>query len=492
MIPKNTLYPEVIGGLGRSVPYRPARLPIRAFLDTDAARLEVDGQAATPLDLSMNGMAYLATPECPPWGVGTTHYVRLSLYGEMVYQGRARIARTESNQGRTRVGMEIIEGFIDLPKIWRRHEERNLRQALDEGPERAWRTIPPVYKLAVGHAAYFVRFWDQTLRHHERRFLEAGAAGRNSVANLAEKALHRMREPWNDIRAEAEAALQTLEKDPKLLAAAKHFTESMLTPLLLDAPAIHHAYTKPAGRSNDYQMTLYLQQNAMDGQDSFAKVFHKLLCEEPLAAALRTRSHLLRRLHHEECTRNLNSKQAKEPFRVSCLGAGTALELTELVQARPSWGRPVHWTLVDQEECALSLAHTDIYPAASSLKPPGQLRCSFMLFDQFVTAPKTVLPKKKQNLIYSADLFDYIGAPRASSIVKALYNQLQQGGLLVLGNARKPCPHRWVWEYVLDWQRELRDEAQMLDLASDLPPRAQLRVIAEKNKAYHFLLARKT
>ena len=70
--------------------------------------------------------------------------------------------------------------------------------------------------------------------------------------------------------------------------------------------------------------------------------------------------------------------------------------------------------------------------------------------------------------IYSMGLFDYLTPPVARVVTRRLYDLLEPGGEVSIGNYHVGNPTRYYMEYWLDWVLYYRTEEEMMQLAADL------------------------
>jgi SAM-dependent methyltransferase len=440
----------------------------------------------------MNGVSFNVADGARPWAVGAEVEVTLLLYGKEVFQGRGRVARLEPGPRKgTRVALGLITGFLDLPEILRQDEEGRLETQLSYGPE-FWRTkIPQRFQDAVLRAVSFLHFYRQALDHHEARYKAAGGGGAEVMAALAGRALAALRDPWAAIQRDASRAAVECLSDPEVLVAAKDFTETLVTPVMMGCPLVHRAYTKPLGYSGDYQVMQYYYNNALEGESVFAQVFHKLGVEHPLSAGVRTRRDLIVDLMEQEHGRCLGHAAIDGTFRVTSLGCGPAREVSDFIARRRGWPGQVVWTLIDQEDEALSIAYHSSHSELKATGANGALHCLNLSFIQILRDPTLVPVEHLQHLIFSTGLFDYLRESTAQVLVRALYDQLAPGGLLALGNALAPNDHFWSPEFILDWTMLYRTRDEMVRLAAKVPESAQVDITVEPGGAYYFLLVRK-
>ncbi|MCK6504078.1 PilZ domain-containing protein [Myxococcota bacterium] len=486
-------YDELIGATGRSVFFRPERARVREFLSPDAQPvLRVGSVELAVFDLSMNGLSVLAPRGAPLPPVDTEADVALWMHGRAVFEGRARIARIEASSAGQRVGLALTRGFIDLPAIAREDEEAQLARALAQGGRPGRDAVGATYHDALNQVVSFVQFYRESLRRHEARYkAEGGLRGRQAIHDLEQRALAALREPWRALRIQASQAAEPLMADRSRRYAAKQLTETLLTPLLLEAPCVRRSYEKPLGYPGDYQVMLYCYNDALEGDTVFGRVFHKLWIEHPMPAGVRTRRDLVVQLALAEQDALLARDGDAAELRVGILGCGPAREVPAFVDQRPRWGGSVTWTLIDQEEEALSVAYRTAQTALARADGGGTARCLNLSFSQLLQDPQILPLARGQHLVASSGLFDYLRDTTAQPLILALYDRLAPGGLLAIGNAIAPAEDFWSPEMVLDWTLIYRTEQDMRRLGALLPESAQVEVRPEAGGAYHYLLARK-
>ena len=150
--------------------------------------------------------------------------------------------------------------------------------------------------------------------------------------------------------------------------------------------------------------------------------------------------------------------------------------------------RDVHWTLIDQEERALSVAYHDVVRGIATSGSSSSAQCLYLSFEQLIRDPKAIRVEP-QDLIYCVGLFDYLSERRAQALTRALRERLRPGGVLAIGNALAPNDHFWLGEFVLDWSLIYRDRAAIRRFAADVDP-AAIEIRREASGAYDFLILR--
>lgn len=476
-------YEELLGGFGQAIAFRARRQLARELVRENAASIVIDGVSFTLYDMAMGGVSFIAPAQAPRWQVDDVLDVDIRVHATSAFHGRARVAREERVYGKRRVGLQLIGGFLDLHEMQRLDEEESLARDLAEGPERIFARVPEAYREALARAVHFVAFYQRSLGYHEARIADDAHSARG---DLARRAIAAIRPRWDEVRFAAAAACRPILGDRPAILAAKAMTETLLTPMLLAAPVISRAYSKPLGYAGDFQVMNHIYRDDLEGTTAFGKVFHKLACEEPLAAGVRTRKDLVKELTLAEHAR---SRRAGEPLRIMSLGCGPAREVVELLAESPEPLRGIHWTLIDQEEKALSAAYHDVLRGIAAREAACSAHCLYLSFEQLIRDPLAIRGEP-QDLIYCVGLFDYLSERRAQALTAALYERLRPGGLLAIGNALAPNDHFWLGEFVLDWTLIYRDRAAIRRFAPEAGP-AEAELRREASAAYDFLLLRK-
>jgi extracellular factor (EF) 3-hydroxypalmitic acid methyl ester biosynthesis protein len=485
-------YESLMGAVARSVFYRPERQRVRELLSRDAhPQLLINGQEFPLFDISMNGLSFIATDGSSQWMVGDQIELSLCLHSEVIYEGPARVARTEIGPRGARIGVGLSTGFLDLPEITRRDDEKRLEREFREGPDGVARLVPEPYKQQVSRAAHFLSHYKRVLGKQEARCRETGR-GDEAIDDLAVRAYEAICEPWWDINVEcSRAAVQCLGARD-VLVASKEFTEALVTPLVLDSTIGYRAYFKPLGYAGDYQVMLSFYANAYEGSSALGKVIHKFYVDRhPMGRGVRTRKDLLVKYMWDEHDRFFAMNPEVRVFRVVSLGCGPAREVSEYISRKRTWDGKVAWTLIDQEEEALSVAYRESRREIGRWGSSANLNLLNLSFVQLLSEGIPLEEPGSQHFMYSAGLFDYLRESRAMTLLSGLYELLAPGGLLAIGNALAPNEFYWNMEFLVDWTLFYRTKDEMLKLASLLPNSAEVEVVPEPSGGYYFLLIRK-
>jgi SAM-dependent methyltransferase len=472
-------YEQLQGKTGRQALYRPDRFTLRDLVEhPERFTLQVEDRTVHPRNFSLSGLSF-RDRQGGAWEVGKMVTYSMELCGERVLEGEARVARLEDAGRHVEVGLTSAV-MVDYESL--RGAERD--QAWRDGLRREQRIfgdpLPSAYRQAVLELSGFCQFYKNLLG---RRELES----QGDSLGIAQEAFASMQRGWLELsRKAADCAVEFLD-DPEVHREARLVSEALVTPYLVEAPVLRRAYEKPLGYPGDYVVMQHYFDNGFEGDKAFGMVFHKITNEHPLSAGVRTRSEWMAALIRERAKRTNGSG----PLRVLSLGCGIGAEVGLVHSGPGAVTLPVRWTLIDQEDHALSLAYRQARKISDNGAPAPQVSCVNVSFSRLFSGEVAPGTWGQQDVIFAMGLFDYLREPGASMLIAGLYSLLRDGGVVVIGNAAKPNSHFWEPELALRWSLLYRDREEMEGLGACLPSSATVHVEVESMGAYHILSCQK-
>lgn len=256
---------------------------------------------------------------------------------------------------------------------------------------------------------------------------------------------------------------------------------------LLTSPFLTRTNLRPRGYAGDSQMMQYIYFNDYEGESTFGRLLHKHPAETAAAQAVRNRRKLI--VDKVEAAYARRTDPAR-PLKLLSVACGPAWEVRDLY-AKPEDCDRFESALLDQDDEALGEAEAAIEAVAKNLGARPRVR---YLRDSVRTMLSTSdLPARfgKHDFIYSMGLFDYLTAPVAKSVSAKLYELLEPGGTLLIGNFHVKNPTRLYMEYWMDWVLLYRGEDDYHALAKNLPGSPQYEIFFEETKSQMFLEVRK-
>lgn len=206
-------------------------------------------------------------------------------------------------------------------------------------------------------------------------------------------------------------------------------------------------YSKPRGYAGDYHTIELMYINKAGGKGWVGPIVDRLFLDEPAAKAVRNR----RRLVSNEILSTIDKVGVA---KVTSLACGPAQELRDVFEARPDI--KANFTAIDIDGEALDCVHS--WSKKSGLT--GQVSTIQGNIIYFATGRKSIeIPN--QNLVYSIGLIDYFNDKFVIAMLNWIYDILEPGGRVLLGNFHPKNPNKAFMDYVLEWKLIHRDEDDM-------------------------------
>jgi hypothetical protein len=143
------------------------------------------------------------------------------------------------------------------------------------------------------------------------------------------------------------------------LEATKAFTEVVLTPEMRLGAIWDRSYGKPLGYPGDYEVMNQVYDWQRCGTTVYQMLMHRLGLD--VAECIKTRMEVVR----DHIARLVQEKGQARAARIMSLGSGPAREIELYLAGTSLKNRRVEFTLIDQEQAALSYAVEKTYPAGA-------------------------------------------------------------------------------------------------------------------------------
>jgi extracellular factor (EF) 3-hydroxypalmitic acid methyl ester biosynthesis protein len=265
-----------------------------------------------------------------------------------------------------------------------------------------------------------------------------------------------------------------------------YFFRRLLWNMIMCSSFMRRTNLKPRGYAGDYIMMKMLYLNSYEGDSTFSRLMHKHPVEHPAAQAVRNRRKLITQTFRKAQAEHASNYKRMRILSVAC---GPAWELQDILVS-PDECEKYHFTLLDQDQSALDEAAVLIANLERELKT--KIHVTYLNESVRTMLKSATLVEKwgRFDFIYSMGLFDYLTPPVATGILGKLFQLLENGGDLLIGNFHDSNPSRCYMEYWLDWVLYYRNEQDFLGL---LPDRTggQATVLFEDTKSQMFLHVKK-
>ncbi|MEL7028167.1 MAG: hypothetical protein AAGL49_02915, partial [Pseudomonadota bacterium] len=412
-------------------------------------------------DLSLSGLAALADYSCEFEPDVESIWPLTFVQGEeTVFSARGQVRRVEETAFGLKIAFKLYDRHFDLGELGARNRAALLRERLAANSPDISKLVPSEYKQLCSEVLHLLRQYESIL---------GDAEGDDKVAehfggDFLEACETAIRPAWRSLWRDANRLVRPLEDDKPIEAAARRFTELVLTPEFARGPIWGRSYEKPLGYPGDFEIMKYVYDWRREGTTRYEKLLHMIGLD--VAECIGTRMLVVK----ETIEEIVASRAGREPVRIASLGCGPAREVELYLKDRQAPSAPVAFTLIDQESRALSTAYERSYPYAVTTNDVS-IDCLNISFMELIRASGRQESRlEPQDFIYTVGLIDYLSLKLARSLVSALYEKLKPGGLLVIGNMNDtPVGNLWPMEYICDWRLHYRTDAQMRELASHLP-----------------------
>lgn len=223
-----------------------------------------------------------------------------------------------------------------------------------------------------------------------------------------------------------------------------------------------HARSKPRGYAGDYQMlhwiwTGYCCDHPLGG--SFDRYFQRQAAPQ----AVRSRTEQTAAAMATHC---LHTDSAS--YHVLSVGAGPADDICQALTFLPEERRSrLRVTLLDIDPEALDYALQQV----QAFLPSNTIHC---IRENLYRLPRHSQPEKvlqTPDLLICLGLFDYLDDATAREMLHLFWQQLDEGGLLLVGNFAPHNPTRAYMEWIGNWYLNYRtaEELQRLGIQAGIP-----------------------
>ncbi|RDD60386.1 hypothetical protein [Ferruginivarius sediminum] len=457
-------YEELVGGEGRLIYYRAERFRAKDLFGLSHPELTVGGHRLSLHDLSMSGVAGF-DDRSADWSQSVNRRLpmRLLVGNRPLHESMCEIRRLEPTPFGVKIGLKLVDSYLDIASLVSRHEEAQVRRELDSDLSAEVAAVPAEYRRVSADVIHMLHSYRGALRRladHAPGQADVRLNGMEEVLwHCEERILPRWRELWF----EANDLLWPVVEDPDVYRAVKSYTETVLTPEFLIGPIWRRGYEKPFGYPGDFKLMHQIYSHEWQGDTPYGKLVHRLGVH--VGEFVANRMVMMK----DAIAETVASKPRGRRAHIASLGAGPAQEVASYLDV-PALPRPATFTLMDQDHRALSHAYEQTHPKVLRHGGAAQLRCLHVSFMQLLKAGSILDELPPQDLIYSVGLTDYLSDKRVTSLIQALYERLAPGGRLVIGNVKRSREASlWPLEFIADWNLIYREEADMRRLTNGLP-----------------------
>lgn len=173
---------------------------------------------------------------------------------------------------------------------------------------------------------------------------------------------------------------------------------------------------------------------------------------EPCPSAVRNRKTIISNLIGDYVNDNTVA-------RIASIGSGPASEVYDYAQEIENYSLEFYLYDIDED------AHTFV---AEKLLDNGIIHNVHLVRKnvlRLIYRKDTSSNDKKFNVIYSLGLIDYLPDQHIIKLLDWAFDQLEDGGTVLLGNFKQNHANDNIFKYILDWNLILRDQTHLVSLA---------------------------
>jgi SAM-dependent methyltransferase len=456
-------YEELKGAAGREIWFRPPRHDARKLFPHNPPRVRVQNHAYRLHNISLGGIAAVSNHAADgALEVGEVVPLMLQQSGLSIFEGQARVCRSESMVFGAKVAFSLVNSYVDFDKLLSRNVQAQI--AAKDAYLNAERSqlVPKEYRIFVSDTLSILRSYRALL--DENVALTGQFHHAFDEASAFEACEARLVQHWRSLWRTGNDIVGGIMNEREIREATKEFTELVLTPEMRAGAIWDRSYAKPLGYPGDFQIMNQVYDWEKVGSTVYEKLVHRLGLE--VAECIGTRMEVV----CEHIAETVRRQGMSRPARVLSLGSGPAREAEHFLAGPHFPAGHIEFTLVDQEDAALTYAVEKTYPHIVASRGRARVQCLNTSFTDILRINGGLENVPPQDLVYSVGLFDYLTDRRATMLLRKLYDMLAPGGLLIIGNMNDtPLSNLWPMEFITDWTLEYRNEAQMLAWAKDLP-----------------------
>jgi hypothetical protein len=358
-------------------------------------------------DISLGGIAVVCgqTSEDVP-EVGEVIPITIQQANYPIFECNARVCRRENTVFGSKVAFSFVNDFMEFDKLLSRNVQARIahQSALFNGE--ADQLVPKDYRVFCADVLKLLGSYrdllDENLvlaQQFERDFDQDGAY---------EACEGRLLQHWRSLWRTGNDLVKDIVPNKDVLEATKAFTEVVLTPEMRLGAIWDRSYGKPLGYPGDYEVMNQVYDWQRCGTTVYQMLMHRLGLD--VAECIKTRMEVVR----AEIGKVIQEKGQARAARILSLGSGPAREVEQFLSGASLKNRRVEFTLIDQEQAALSYAVEKTYPYVMLTKGQARLQCLNISFTDILRGGGAIGSLPPQDLIYSVGLLDYLADRRAA------------------------------------------------------------------------------
>jgi len=247
--------------------------------------------------------------------------------------------------------------------------------------------------------------------------------------------------------------------DEEFAPAHRSFVQTALHPLLLRAPFVFRAYTKPLGYAGDYQMVNQILGEPRQGPSTYFQMVNAAFLQTAVVVAHRNRIDIL----VDFLTRMADTaRKVGKTFRILNVGCGPAIEIQRFLQCYPH-PESLSFELMDFSEETLAWTREKLSSIIRQIGKPVTINYVHDSVHQMLKHRVDPASDRTREFdaVYCAGLFDYLSDKVCVRLTAHFAARIYPGGTLLLTNVHSNNPEKFSMAHILEWYLVYRDESKM-------------------------------
>lgn len=476
---------DLEGAKGQDIMFRPHRFtPNQLNAERAVARVhEDDGHTSLfPLiNISSGGVAIRVPAEEVLRNGQVFERFEVLLDDVPVYSGRAQVINQRSSDDSMVVGVRFSDDYLGLGRLENVSKLVSAVKTVHERLEQMQTVfsprVPDWVKSLVGDFRVFLQ--ELKSAFDTAVPIESSHEIESEVVRVVEQ---RIAPTFHDFIGRMNELPQRIAPEDRDV--VSRYMKLQVFDLLKPAPIYRQSLFKPLGYAGDYVTMNIAYTNHYQGESAYAKFLNRMFCDLMISRAAIARVPFLK-----NWIARVIAEHADRPVSITSVASGPAREIQDSLSEADSNLR-LKVTLFDQDPMALSFAQSALTPFTRRFGSNVIVRYVNGAVKYLVKDPDQFNILSNQDLVYTAGLFDYLRSDVAAILCRNLYQLLNPGGYLIIGNLTHDCNSRGFLEYLVDWNIIYRNDREILDFARLIQP-SRIWLESEHTGVNRFLVVQK-
>lgn len=380
----------------------------------------------------------------------------------VIYNGRAVVTNIVNAGLMAIISATLVDSWLNIELTKNRPLQKEALDFINELNSNF--NIKKGFRISIGEMRYFL---SQTISWLENSLISHSDT--TSVTHgYSSHAFNEISEPFIK---ELKIKLSRFEEEASLIPINeiefhKLYTQHELHPLVLSAPFVYQAYSKPFGYAGDYKIVNMMVKNREEGPNIYSMIIHKLNLDLSIAVAHRNRINILENKITDTSKHAFNKNHCAHIISIGC---GPAIEIQRFIKNQ-SLSNRCHFHILDFNKETIDYASNAIKSEiAKNHRSTFLTQAQLSVTDLIKSSSKglNLHELDKYDLVYCAGLFDYLSDKIGNKLIEYFYKITRPGGKIIITNVHPQNPNRYALEFILDWFLMYRDENQLSTLAKE-------------------------